>query len=90
MDRGQGDRRTEGQKDRRTGGQEDTTCWTIRWLTCITIDVHVLHPAVIMFQGIFTQTSKMFLSTNYYLLFMIKQIYNAYYTRGQEIFLEVY
>ena len=51
--------RTGGQEDRTTGGQEEKgqenrTGGTIHWLTCIPIDVNVLHPAVIVLQLIYS------------------------------------
>ena len=39
---------------RRTKGQENRTGGTIHWLTCIPIDVNVLHPAVIVLQLIYS------------------------------------
>ena len=52
---GQKERTTEQQGDRTTGGQKDRTGGTMHWLTCITIDVNVLHPAVILLQLIIIQ-----------------------------------
>ena len=42
------DWRTGQQAVRRTKGQENRTGGTVHWLTCIPIDVNVLHPAVIV------------------------------------------
>ena len=39
---------------RRTKRQEDRTGGTIHWLIRIPIDVHVLHPAVIVLQLIYS------------------------------------
>ena len=41
---------TEQQVVSRTEGQEDRRDETIHWLTRIPIDVHVVHPAVIVLQ----------------------------------------
>ena len=59
-------REQETQGDTRTGGQEDRTCGTIHWLTCIPIDVHVLHPAALLLKLLITQISKKFHLTNYF------------------------
>ena len=70
MKGGHGGRRTGGQEDRGRGGQEDRTGGTIHWLTCIAIDVPVLHPAVILLQLILTKISKKIFSTNCFYYFI--------------------
>ena len=66
--------RTGGQEDRKKGGQENRAGGTIHRLTCITIDVHALHTAVILLQLIITKILRKYLSIlSFYILYHIAQ-----------------
>ena len=64
--------RTGGQEDRKKGGQENKAGGTIHRLTHITIDVCVLHPALILLQLIINKILKKYLSINSYYYFVSK------------------